>query len=299
MNERPAPIAVFVYKRARHTARLLQSLTQNAEADSSPVYVFCDGPRSDADVQQVHEARRVARHLAPRHSVFVESDVNVGLANSIIAGVTRLTKEHGRVIVLEDDLVLSRYALRYMNDALRRYADVERVMHISAYMFPVRARLSEAFFYREATCWGWATWQRAWAHFEPDGRRIRQFVEQRDAQYDFDVRGSIGFLNMLDQQITGKVDSWAIRWYGSMYMAQGLALHPGQSLVENRGFDGTGAHCSPTTAFDVRIADRPVTQFPTRVEESQEALVAMIAYRRQMPRLIDRVRRKLWQVMRP
>src|SRR5688572_29085259 len=121
MSERPAPIAVFVYKRPRHTARLLRSLSENAEAQSSPVYVFCDGPRADADVQEVEQTRQEARRLAPSDAVFVERSDNAGLANSIISGVTRLTNEHGRVIVLEDDLVLSRYALRYLNYALHRY----------------------------------------------------------------------------------------------------------------------------------------------------------------------------------
>ena len=277
-----APIAVFTYKRPEHTARLLRSLAANPETSSSPVYVFCDGARSTSDSADVSATRRIVRELSPRHAVTVERDTNMGLAASIIAGVSKLTSEFSRVIVLEDDLVLSPVALRYFNEALVRYRDVDRVMHIAGYMFPVNAKLPETFFYREASCWGWATWERAWRQFEPDGLKIRDLILAKHMRYEFDVRNSMGFFHMLEQQISGKNNSWAIRWYGSMRLAGGLALHPGISLVENLGFDGTGEHCSPTSEFNVKVADRPVTQFTDHVEESEAAIKAMIAYRQKI-----------------
>ena len=279
MTNRLAPIAVFAYKRPRHIARLLRSLLENAECAASDVFIFCDGARGAPDREEVESTRAAVRAVAPRHATIIERDTNAGLASSIIAGVSRLTEEHGRAIVLEDDLVLSPYALRYFNDALDRYSDVETVMHVSAYMFPVERALPETFFYREATCWGWATWRRAWAKFEPDGRKILEYVRRHSMEYEFDVRSSMGFLGMLQGQIEGRNNSWAIRWYGSMRMANGLALHPGQSLASNLGFDGTGEHCTETSLFEVKLADRPVVQFAKTVEESAEALSAMIAYR--------------------
>jgi hypothetical protein len=277
-----APVAVFTYKRPEHTARLLRSLSANPEHALSPVCVFCDGPRTRADDEEVNQTREVVRHVAPRHAEVVVRDANMGLANSIIAGVTQLTRDYGRVIVLEDDLVLSPFALKYFNDALDRYRAEERVMHVSGYMFPVGGQLPETFLYREATCWGWGTWERAWAKFESDGKKIRDYVLSQGRQYEFDVRGSMGFLGMLEAQIAGRVNSWAIRWYGSMRMAGGLGLHPGTSLVRNLGFDGTGEHCSETSAFEVQLADHPVTRFTERIEESEEAVAAMIAYRRRL-----------------
>jgi hypothetical protein len=298
-----APIAIFGYRRPRHLARLLESLRANPEQKQSPIHVFLDGARGAEDAEDVARTRAIVRAQAPQHAEIVARDANAGLANSIIAGVTRLTQEYGCAIVLEDDLVLSPYALRYFNEALQRYRDAERAMHVSGYMFPVRARLPETFFYREATCWGWATWARAWAKFEPDGRKIREYLLAHGMVHEFDVRGSMRFRQMLEHQIAGLNDSWAIRWYGSLRIAGGLSLHPAQSLVENRGFDGSGRHNPETTMFDVRLAAQPVTRFTERIEECEEAVAAMIAYRRRTLsrgwRLADRVRRALRKAMRP
>jgi hypothetical protein len=279
---KPAPIAVFVYRRAGHARRMLHSLLQNRLAAESPICIFCDGPRSERDAPEVGQTRAAVSELVPAHARIVERSANLGLARSVIEGVSAMLEEYGEVIVVEDDLVLSPFALDYFNQALERYRNEERVMHVSGYMFPVKAALPEAFFYREATCWGWATWARAWQHFEPDGNRIRRAVLERGERRAFDVEGSIGFFEMLESQIAGRVDSWAIRWYGSLWMRGGLALHPGNSLVRNTGLDGSGEHCGVTSAFDVDLGAAPVRVFPDEVVENADALRAVVAYRKAM-----------------
>jgi hypothetical protein len=274
-----APLAIFVYKRPEHARRMLESVLMNAGARDSPIYVFCDGARSAADAAEVARTREVVQDLAPARAEVVERDANLGLARSIIAGVSMLADRYGKVVVLEDDLVLSPLALDYFNAALERYRDVERVMHVSGYMYPVKAALPESFFYREATCWGWATWARAWKDFEPDGKKIRRFIEERGLRHEFDAFGSMPFFRMLNQQISGRIDSWAIRWYGSLRMHDGLALHPGRSLIQNKGHDGTGEHTIRSEVFDVTLAAAPVGEFPQGIEESRQALAAIIEYR--------------------
>ena len=273
------PIAIFVYKRPDHTRRMLETVRANAGFEGSPVFVFCDGPKRPEDEPEVRRTREIVRGQLDGRAQIVERTQNMGLARSIIAGVTELVSRFGRVIVLEDDLLLSPATLGYFNAALERYEADPKVMHISAYMFPVAADLPQAFFYREATCWGWATWARAWQHFVADGAAIREYVVSRKLQHEFNVRGSMDFLGMLEDQIAGRVDSWAIRWYGTMFMKRGLALHPGHSLIQNIGFDGTGVNCGASTIFDVTVAATAPTVLPDRVEESPEALEAMIRFR--------------------
>ncbi len=276
----PSPIAIFAYRRADHARRLLRSLLANPLALQSPITIYCDGPRGDADAAEVARARAVVRERAPAHARIVERSANLGLAGSVIAGVSELVEAHGEAIVLEDDLELSPVALEYFNDALARYRGEARVMHVSGYMYPVQAALPEAFFYREATCWGWATWARAWRRFEPDAARIRGAVLERGRQREFDAEGSMIFLDMLERQMRGDIDSWAIRWYGSLWMHGGLALHPGRALVRNTGHDGSGVHNSATAAFEVDLGTAPVRDFPDKVEESAAALRAILAYRK-------------------
>jgi hypothetical protein len=307
-----APIVAFVFNRPAHSERMLRSLSASPEIERSPMTIYCDGPRSDRDVAAVEETRRVVRAVAPAHARIVERSENFGLAKSIITGVTEATRDFGRVIVAEDDLVFSPLAIGYFNAALDRYAADDRVMHIAGYMFPVRNAVPRAFFYREATCWGWATWARAWQHFEPDSNVILDWIAANDERRGFDVNDTMYFWEMLQQQASGRINSWAIRWYGSMYMRGGLALHPGTSFVQNDGFDGTGVHCSVTDEFVVPLATEPLSEFPSEIAESETAVNAMMDYRlnvhrqngvRQMPSRIvsrlrsaaDRLRRRLRQ----
>jgi hypothetical protein len=293
-----APIAVFVYNRSKHTERLFQSLVRNEEILTSPIYVFSDGPRASSESKNVKQVREIVHRLAPKHATFVEQENNIGLANSIINGISLVTKKHDRVIVLEDDLFLSPTAINYFNVALQRYQDEERVMHISGYMYPVKSELPKTFFYREATCWSWATWKRAWGKFEPDGKKIKRYLVERNLEYEFNVQNSAPFMKLLNRQIKGNIDSWAIRWYGSLWMHSGLALHPNKSLVANLGFDGTGANCSITNAFHVDVFDEEVKEFPDRIEECAQALTAMIAYRKKTNTLPRRAARRLLTIIR-
>jgi GT2 family glycosyltransferase len=282
--EQPAAIAIFVYKRAAHTRRMLRSLLQNQPLARSSISIYCDGPRGDHDAQAVREARAAVRELAPAHARIVERERNLGLAGSVIAGVSETVAAHGAAIVLEDDLELSPVALDYFNAALARYRDEDRVMHVAGYMYPVRAQLPEAFFYREATCYGWATWARAWRHFEPDAGKIREAVLERGAPREFNA-GALDFFGMLEQQIAGKIDSWGVRWYGSLWLRGGLALHPGRTLVRNTGFDGSGVHTGPADAWeDAEPSIVPVTRFPDRIAEEPAAARAVTAWRKRLDR---------------
>ena len=157
-----APIALFCFRRPAHLARVLEALQANTLASASILYLFCDGPRGPQDQLEVDEVRRVARAASGFAKVEVRClEVNQGLAQSIISGVSEVLKRHGRVIVLEDDLVTSPYFLTFMNEALEKYEDTETVASIHGYLFPVLEHLPETFFIRGADCWGWATWSRA------------------------------------------------------------------------------------------------------------------------------------------
>lgn len=254
-----APIAIFAYKRPHHVAAVLAALKACPEHASSPVTIYCDGPRSEADRQLVEETRLSIKTHAPAHAVIIEREYNMGLADSIITGVTEMCAQYGRVIVLEDDLDLSPYALDYFNRALERYQHEENVMHIAGYMFPVNKEgLPDAFFYREMSCWGWATWQRAWQYFEPDAEKSLALIEADPEKIkDFNIDNSTGYTDMLKAHIGGVINSWAVRWYASAFLRGGLALHAREPFTSNTGNDGTGEHCTVTTVYDVNVRKTP------------------------------------------
>lgn len=244
MSDALAPIALFAYNRPRHLAEAVAALLRDPLAVSSDLHVFCDGPKSAAATASVAEVRKQVRSIAGFHSVTVIEQVhNIGLANSIIAGVTALCDRFGRVIVLEDDIVVQSGFLDFMNRALTRYRDDERVMQVTGYMFPVALGGSSVpLFLPLISCWGWATWKRTWDGFEPRAADYVALRNDANLRRRFNLGDSYPYFDMLQRQERGDVDSWGIRWYLSVFSRGGLVLWPPRSMVANIGFDGSGTH---------------------------------------------------------
>jgi hypothetical protein len=294
-NEDLAPIALFVYDRPDHLARVSEALARNPEASKSRLFVFIDAPKSDAAATKVSAVRVVARRIEGfKSKEIIEQTTNRGVADSIIRGATRLTTEFGRVIVVEDDLLPSVHFLRYINDALQAYADDERIISVHAYSYPVARDLPETFFLRGADCWGWATWKRGWDLFEPDGRKLLSALEHQQLTRAFDFDGSYPYTQMLRDCIAGMNDSWAIRWYASAFLQSKLTLYPASSQVQNIGADGSGIHVGSTSFFHHAEWGRRVSVGNIPVEESPQARQAFAAYLAGLrPSIAARVLRRL------
>lgn len=119
--------------------------------------------------------------------------------------MTTQINRYGRVIVLEDDLVVAPHFLQFMNDALETYRDEERVGHIQACDFTHDPSLPDTFLIKWTGSWGWGTWDRAWKHFNADGKALLTELESRKLTYTFDFNGKYGYTRMLRRQIEGKI----------------------------------------------------------------------------------------------
>ena len=281
MISTPAPIALFVYNRPDHVLQTVSALKANSLARKSPLYVFSDGPNGSEDIAAVEAVRRFLKSVTGFEKISIrQQPKNLGLARSIITGVTELSAAYGRVIVLEDDLVVAPGFLTFMNQALQRYENELRVMQVSGYMFPVEhpKRLGQTFFCRVPTSWGWATWARAWQHLNLDSTAMLEFLRSPDRRDAFNLNGAYPYIEHLTQQAEGKLDVWGVRWYASMFIAGGLCLYPGQSLVQNIGMDGSGRHCGRSSDFDVELSVSETWKFPERLEESAPAFDAIRSF---------------------
>ena len=274
-----APIAVFTYCRPDHTRRTIESLLRNALARESDLIVYSDAARTSEKRTAVAEVRDYLATITGFRSLTIrERQENFGLANSIIRGVTDVLEQSDRVIVLEDDMVTSPHFLTYMNQALDRYADDDRVASIHGYVYPVKQALPEAFFLPGADCWGWATWRHGWKLFNPDGQALLDQLIQRQLVDAFDFNGAYPYTRMLRKQIDGANDSWAIRWYASAFLAGKLTLYPGRSLVHNIGIDNSGTHCGISTVHDVALSATPIDLDKVEVAQCREASAAFEAF---------------------
>lgn len=244
--EKLAPVALFVYNRPDHTRQTLEALSSNLLADQTNLFVFIDGPKVGTDmntIKLINETKQIVNSRKwCKEQHIIERETNLGLAESIIQGVTKLVSQFGSIIVLEDDLVSSKYFLSFMNNALKIFEFEEKVACISGYNYPVKDKLPDTFFIKGADCWGWATWKRAWEDFEPDGQKLVLKIQKMKRESEFDFDNSFPYFQMLLDQISNKNNSWAIRWYASTFLKDKLCLYPRLSLIRNIGLDGSGTH---------------------------------------------------------
>jgi hypothetical protein len=239
-----APIALFAFNRPKHLEATMSALAANRLASDSDVVVFCDGPRSTADEPAVAATRQVARAATGFRSVeVVERLSNLGLASSITAGVNKLCTERGSIIVVEDDLETAPEFLHFMNAALDKYADHHSVMQVSGYRYPVRPAVPpRPVFLPVTSCWGWGTWQRAWECYDPAVNGLEALIADRSRVRAFNLDGNYDYLRMLKMHRLGQISSWGVVWHFCTFMRDGLTLYPPESLVSNRGTDGSGTH---------------------------------------------------------
>jgi hypothetical protein len=238
-----APILLFTYNRPELTKKTIHALQQNVLAGESELFIFSDGPKDEGDFNQVRAVRNYIKTIGGFKKIEVyESAKNNGLANSIIAGVSQTINQHGRVIVLEDDLITSKIFLSYINQALNYYGDNPQIFSISGYS-SVMEGLTEkdVYFTRRASSWGWATWKQQWDKVDWDVSDYQIFVRDRAARSKFNRMGS-DMAVMLDRQMRGEINSWAIRWCYCQFRNSLYTVYPGISKISNIGFGAEATH---------------------------------------------------------
>jgi len=277
-----APIIVFVYNRPQLTEQTLEALAANLLADESSLYIYADGPKENASkeiVKRINETRTIARKKNWCKDVtIIESEKNLGLANSVIRGVTEVINKHGSAIILEDDMITSRYFITYMNEGLHKYSDTNEVISIHGYCPPISYKKTDTFFIKGADCWGWATWKHGWDVMNYDAVDLKNKIEASGKKYEFDFWGTYPYFQMLQDSIEKKVDSWAILWYASAFLNNKLTLYPSSSLIKNTGTGDLATHKQDKYFMSTDISQQPVTIASIPIEETKEAKELMSKY---------------------
>jgi hypothetical protein len=144
--------------------------------------------------------------------------------------------------VLEDDLVTSRNFLVFMNQALDHYALNPKIFSIAGFSMPLRTPdNSDVFFTKRSSSWGWATWQDRWDPIDWEVKEYSSFKNSHEQRRLFNQMGS-DLSQMLDDQMMGKINSWAIRWCFHQFQTDAYSVHPTRSKVRNIGFDQQATH---------------------------------------------------------
>ena len=278
-KEHLAPIVLFPYNRLEHTKKTVAALQQNIYAKDSELFIYSDGakdPKAYASVEAVRAFLHTIDGFKKIH--IIERDKNWGLAENIIDGVTQIVNSYGKIIVLEDDIVTSKYFLKYMNDALEVYREDPRVMEVSGYMYPMDTRdLPETFFLKMGDCWGWGTWKRAWQFFERKPEKLMKTFSEEEI-YHFNLEGAEDFWAQVKANVAGELYTWAVFWMAAIVRHDGFMLCPRESLSQNIGMDGSGDHCGCTDTYAVALRGEKISKFPVSIVEDDMARERLRVY---------------------
>lgn len=280
MEIKYAPIVMFTYCRLENTRETVEHLLRNEEAKDSDLIIYSDAPKNEKVVEDVKDTREYIHSISGFKSIkIIEREKNMGLAKSIVDGVTAVVNQYGRVIVLEDDLSVSPYFLKYMNEGLDRYENRDDIVSIHGYIYPVKSKLPEAILIKGADCWGWATWKRGWDIFSFDARSLYEQIKKAHRVKEFDFNYSYPYMDMLRRQIDGSAGSWAVCWYASTFLKNKFTVYPGQSLVQLNDIEGVGStHGSTPRSYLVDLKETPIDW--SAVEVSEESAQGRLAFER-------------------
>lgn len=249
-----APVVVFGFNRPKVFRETIEALRRNSLALDTNLYIFIDGPRNDNDVPKVGDVIKIAHAVTGFKSLTVNaSPVNKGLANSIISGVTEIIEQYGRVIVVEDDLIVAPSFLTYMNQFLDKYKHDYRIFQISGFGVKIKPPTDynyDIYMHIRAQSWTWGTWKDRW---ETVDWKVSDFIElsrDKKKQRAFNKGGSDLF-GMLKGYMNGVNNSWYIRFNYSMFKQKKYAIVPVKSLVLNEGFGAEATHCNTYNRYKV------------------------------------------------
>jgi len=253
-----APIILFTYNRPWHTRQTVEALQRNDLAAESELFIYSDGPKSAADKESVSEVREYVRSIEGFKRIkIIQRESNMGLAKSVIDGVTDVIGDYGKIIVVEDDLISSCNFLRFMNTALTMYENRQDIFSVAGYSFLDKLPEdydAQVYMSPRASSWGWGTWVDRWNKADWDVTDYRDFVKDRKARQLFNTGGD-DLSDMLMRQQRGELDSWAIRWAYAHFRNRAYCVTPVVSKIVNIGFDSSGTHCNDSNKYDVVLDD--------------------------------------------
>jgi hypothetical protein len=259
-----SPICLFVFNRLNETIKTVEYLKKNKYANQSVLYIFSDGSNKKIDATKVAAVRDYIKTIDGFKKIIIfESPYNKGLANSIIDGVNHVLQNHKTVIVIEDDLITSPIFLEYMNSALLFYQKNNSISTICGFShdLPILKNFEHDIYYSyRPSSWGWATWNDRWSCMIWNNNFYWKFIYNPFYWHRM-LRGGSDIIQMLFNQLIGKIDSWAIRWTVSQLVRSKYSVFPKFSLVENNGININATNTKYSLRFKANLEPNVFKKF--------------------------------------
>jgi hypothetical protein len=233
-----APVLILAYNRPDQIRGLIDSMRPYGPKS---VLIGVDGPKDTAiDREKVRKVVEAVEGIEWTDDIqILERKSNLGLRLAVPDAVTWAISKAGRVIVVEDDVRVSKDFFPYMNYCLDKFANEERFGHISGYN-PVPAKFitHPQFRYRTSLfpeSYAWATWDRAWSKYEDDLSWAKKSNLEALRELTGSLQAAVVWkINFSDAE-SGAISTWAYRWLASLWKNKLLSISPNVNLVDYRG----------------------------------------------------------------
>ena len=274
------PIALFTFNRVDLLKKTINSLKRNNLAIDTDLFVFSDGPKGKIFLDEIKSVRKYLKKIKGFKSCkVIEREINLGLEKNILSGLEYIFENFSKVIVMEDDIITSKFFLKFMNDALNLYENDLNVSQINGYSFlesyKDTYKLDDLYFIKGADCLAWGTWKNRWINYNDDAQFLVREILRKKLERDFNRDNNYNFLKMLKAK-SKKGNSWAICWYASNFLLDKYALYPLKSLACHIGNDSRATNyiSSKNDSLSVKLARREISLSKIEVSENSSTSLA-------------------------
>lgn len=302
----PTPVALFIFNRPDATAAVFDRI---AGLRPRHLLVVADGPRPGrlGEGEQCAAARSIVNRVDwPCELLINFSDVNLGCKRRVSTGLDWVFSTVNEAIILEDDCIPDASFFFFCQELLGRFRDDERIAMISGDNFqPAPSRKAGSYYFSHYThIWGWASWRRAWRHYDVE-MRLWPTARNQGVLRDI-LDNSLAYLywrDIFDAVHSGRIDTWDYQWTFACWMNRGLSVMPAVNLVSNIGFGPEATHTTkgaPVMQREARAMTFPLVHPPFMVCDTQadrytqSALFGGSAVRSLVRLFVNCVRRRRW-----
>lgn len=260
-----APVACFCYNRVDHLLITLKALLKCPEAKKTDLFIFSDGARNIADIEKVNNLRKSLKKIKNFQSIsIIHRKTNYGLALNLIDGIDRIVNQYGQVIVLEDDVVVEKCFLTFMNKALNTYEPIKKIFTISACIScNAFSNDNEVLFSEMAGCWGWAIWKDRWELYEKNTEKSFNELSDMKFRERLNIGNRVNISWMIDATHKGERNCWECYLNYTSVKYNLLNVYPPKTIITNIGQDGTGIHGAQNEVKHGYNLDVSKLKFPT------------------------------------
>jgi len=231
-----APLVVFTHLRINKLKKCILSIKGCYQSKNTHLYIISDGPVDQTQYLKVHKIRKYIKLIKGFKKIsIILRKKNFGLSKNITNGVSKIINKHGKIIVLEEDMIVRKDFINFMNLNLEKYENENKVWHVSGWNYNINIQSNlDAYFIRTMNCWGWGTWKNCWIKYKKNPKKIIDTWSKKKI-FKFNFDNNLNFFSQITRNHKKIINTWAIFWYATIFENNKLCVNPTVTLVENIG----------------------------------------------------------------